>query len=258
MNIRNKFILWNAVLAVLVLAFGGVVIWQLVGHWHAARATLAAYDALDRAESVAQQLPWLRDSLRGREARTYLDVKQFEPFQKEIDEIVIELRQSARFQEGDTSAELEHALAAQEHLKNAISHTTSGEPPANVAIAGRAKQAAAAVEEVRMSLLSVLKLTPGANRRTVTESADRLSSTVQWTAALLLLLFVVSAFVHWQQYRALVRPLPSLRDDMQRSASTNYMPQVNARGDGEFKEVAAYFNGLARELAQLYRGMEEK
>src|SRR3954466_8474550 len=170
MNIRNKFILWNTVLAVLVLAFGTVVIWQLVGHWRAARATLAAYDAMDRAESGARHLPGPRDTPGGGGAGTYLEVKQLEPFQTEIDEIVRELRQSVHFQEGDTSAELEHALAAQEHLKNAITHAASGEGAATLPIAGRAKQAAAAVEEVRMSLLSVLKLIPGANRRTVTVS----------------------------------------------------------------------------------------
>src|SRR5205823_14282927 len=43
------------------------------------------------------------------------------------------------------------------------------------------------------------------------------------------------------------------------SASRNYRDDVGARGgNGEFKEVAAFFNGLARELADLYKGMEEK
>src|SRR5581483_5785516 len=41
-------------------------------------------------------------------------------------------------------------------------------------------------------------------------------------------------------------------------ASRNYLTTVQPRGDGEFKDVAAVFNGLARDLAELYRNLEEK
>src|SRR5206468_12234896 len=60
------------------------------------------------------------------------------------------------------------------------------------------------------------------------------------------------------QYRTLVRPLLLLRDDMRRSAANEYRDLVKSLGDREFKDVAAFFNGLARELAELYRGLEEK
>jgi two-component system NtrC family sensor kinase len=64
--------------------------------------------------------------------------------------------------------------------------------------------------------------------------------------------------LHGVQYRTLVRPLMWLRAEMRRSAARNYRQPVRPLGDREFTEVAGFFNGLARELAELYLGMEQK
>jgi len=69
---------------------------------------------------------------------------------------------------------------------------------------------------------------------------------------------LISAAIHYKQYRTLVRPLLWLRDDMKLSAANDYRERVRPRGDPEFKEVAGYFNGLARDLADLYKTLEEK
>ncbi|HSV15848.1 MAG TPA: HAMP domain-containing sensor histidine kinase, partial [Tepidisphaeraceae bacterium] len=117
---------------------------------------------------------------------------------------------------------------------------------------------AAELEKVRLSLLNVVKLVPISARHHVTGAADRLLHRLAWTCMWLLIVLVISAGVHFSQYRALIRPLLWLRDDMQRSAANEYKLSVTARGDAEFVAVGALFNGLAKELAELYRSLEAK
>jgi len=64
--------------------------------------------------------------------------------------------------------------------------------------------------------------------------------------------------MHGVQYRTLVRPLHWLRTDMRQCVASNYQARVSPRGDREFRDVASFFNGLARELADLYLSLEQK
>jgi signal transduction histidine kinase len=45
---------------------------------------------------------------------------------------------------------------------------------------------------------------------------------------------------------------------MRVSAAREFRDEIKPRGGAEFKDVAVYFNGLARELAGLYRNLEQK
>ncbi|HEX3357123.1 MAG TPA: ATP-binding protein [Tepidisphaeraceae bacterium] len=256
MAIKSKFFLFSLLLVVGVVVLGTVSIWNLVALRNAAKATAAEYDAMDRAESTAVQVAWLRDVLRGSEAGTYRDLRYFDPIQKEVVEIVRELRMAEGVDGGDGSTELGEGLAAAEHL-NAATQQSSGKMDVKSSAAA-AEVAAAELEKVRQSLLTAAKLVPGSARRQITGAADRLLSRIEWTCLWLLIVLIISALIHYSQYRALVRPLLWLREEMRSSVARDCKQQITAQGSGEFKDLAALFNGLAKELAELYQNLEEK
>jgi two-component system NtrC family sensor kinase len=101
-------------------------------------------------------------------------------------------------------------------------------------------------------------MAPNSARRQITAASARLGQRLAWTCILLLMVLAISSAIHVKQFRVLVRPLLWLREDMKRSAANEYREQVRLRGDREFKDVATFFNGLAGDLAQLYRSLEEK
>jgi two-component system NtrC family sensor kinase len=254
MKLTNKFLLWSLSLLALVLMLGTVSIWNITGMWRAARATTAEYDAMDRADAASVQAAWLHDTLRGADGSTYRDVRYFAPIQAELTEIVNELRQAAKSEDGDGNTELEMGQAAIDHLNSAIERSSGAADPG----AAKLAEAAAELDKVRESLQGVAKMVPGSARRQVTAASERLGHRLTWTCIFLLIALALSAGIHFTQFRALVRPLLWLRDDMRRSAAGNYQEQVRPRGDREFKDLATYFNGLAGDLANLYRGLEEK
>jgi signal transduction histidine kinase len=255
MNLKHKYLLWTSCLMGLVLLLGVVSIWHLRGIWQSTRVASAEYDAMDRADATIQQVGWLRDVLRGADSRTYRDVKYFAPIKTEVLEIVRELQLAAGTDDGDGLAEKQLAKKATEHL-DAANKQALVDPTAMVT--ATATQAAAELDLVRQSLDNVTKLIPAAARHHVAAAADRVVSRLWWTCFWLLIVLILSALIHYRQYKMLVRPLVWLRDDMQHSAGHDYKELVKLRGDGEFLDVAGYFNGLAKELAALYRGMEEK
>ncbi|MDB5303542.1 MAG: zraS 9, partial [Phycisphaerales bacterium] len=108
------------------------------------------------------------------------------------------------------------------------------------------------------ALLEISRRVPASARHHVSGAADRLRSRLVWTCVWLLIVLAVSTGVHAMQYRALVRPLLWLRQEMRRSAANGYSEIARPTGDVEFKDVAAVFNGLARDLADLYRNLEQK
>jgi len=154
MTLKSKFILWSTLLLAGVVLIGSLSIWNLTTLWRSARATSAEYAAMDRAEALAVQVAWLRDSLRGAQTATYRDVKYFTPIRAEVTEIVRELTLAARVDDGDASAELDHARSANTHLDAALTHT-DGSPTADAA-----KLAAAELDQLRQTLLAVSKLAP--------------------------------------------------------------------------------------------------
>ena len=247
LTLKLKFLAWTLLLVAGLIGFGFVSVWNLVSLRRVAQATTAAYDAMDRADATVLQVAWLRDALRGADSARYRDPTFFAPIRTEADEIVRELRLGLETTGGDARAELDHALAAQQHVTDAAAPNTS------------ADAAATKLESARLSLLAVANLVPGTARRQTTGAADRLLSRIEWTCFWLMMVLAISALIHFMQYRTLVRPLLWLREDMRASRSKQYQTEVAARSrDDEFGDVAGLFNGLARELAELYRDLEAK
>src|SRR4051794_22759048 len=116
MTLKRKFIFWSGLLMVLVLVLGAISITSLASLWRATEATTSEYDAMDRADAAAGQIVWLRDALRGAEFRIHRDVRNFEPLQTQITDVITALELSAKREIGDGPAEIEHGRAAAEHV----------------------------------------------------------------------------------------------------------------------------------------------
>lgn len=257
MSLQKKFFCWSTIFSALLLLTGIFSIINLYSLWGTSRLTAGEYDAMDRAQATAVQVAWLRDALRGRDAAAYRDVRYFAPIQLQVLEITRDLRTAATLEDGDGAAEKTLGQSASEHLSAALQDSSSqlagGESVKTDAVA-----AAAELEKLRQALDDVSKLMPESARHHVTAASGRLLNRLEWSCFLLLVVLILSMLIHFNQYRALVRPLLWLRDDMRRSASNGYLELARVQGAGEFKAVARYFNGLARELAELYRGLEQK
>jgi signal transduction histidine kinase len=215
---------------------------------------------MDRATAVAVQVGWLRDSLRGNDGINYRNAQFLVPIRIEVSEVVRELKIASAIDDGDASAEMDLGESAAAHLAAATTHSTEGDDATPSGHPARAEALAAAAElnQLRQSLDAVAKLIPSAARHHATNAVDTLSHRITFTCLLLLIVLLASVVVHTIEYRALVRPLLWLRDDMRRSAAREWREEIRPRGDREFRDVASFFNGLARELADLYRGLEQK
>ncbi|HEX8911753.1 MAG TPA: ATP-binding protein [Humisphaera sp.] len=255
MTLTSKFILWAVLLALGVLGLGAASVWNLVDVKRVSDATAAEYQAYDRAEAVVGQVVWLRDELRGENAARFRDRVYFVPIEREVSLMVAQLRVAAASESGDGKAELDHGEAATRHLANAIDLWGDPSKPKRP---GDAAAAAAELEKARASLANVTRMVPASIHRQVAGTADRLPSRLTFTSLLLLAVLLLSAAVHFLQYRALVRPLLWLRDNMKRSAAREFKEPVALRGDREFRDVGSLFNNLAGELADLYANLEEK
>src|SRR3954462_4135413 len=120
MTLTTKFYLWVAILILGVCALGAVSIWNVSALWQSTRAQAAEYDALDHADGVSNQVTWLRDVLRGADARSYRDIQFFTPIQNEVRAVVASLELAAKTDDGDAAAELALAQAAAQHMEAAI------------------------------------------------------------------------------------------------------------------------------------------
>src|SRR4051812_8649459 len=116
MNLKNKFVLWCAVLLAGVVVLGSVSVWHLWSLQQSAVAAAAEYDAMDRAEALAVRVAWLRDCLHGANARSYKDEKYFRSIHKEAEVIVRQLRLASAVEDGDGAAELDLGQSALDHL----------------------------------------------------------------------------------------------------------------------------------------------
>ena len=262
MTLSRKFVFWIAILLGGVLTLGLLSVWNLTSLYRSASAAAAEYDAMDHADAAVPQVTWLRDVLAGPDAGAYRDVRFFTAMRVNIERAVDNLVIARSLEDGDGEAELQRARDAAARVDSAFHHFTGGASiPENgktaVAVAGLSA-AAGELEQARAALADVVKMVPASARRHVTGAADRLHTRLLWTIAWLVVVLCVSAGIHATQYRALVRPLVWLREDMKHSAAAGYRELVRPRGDAEFLQVAGLFNGLARELAELYRNLEEK
>jgi signal transduction histidine kinase len=248
MTLTSKFFFWVAALLLGILALGAVSLWNLSTLFQGTHAAAAEYEAMDRAKSATGQVAWLRDELRGPRARVYRDAKYFVPIREEIQQMAQALGEAARVDDGEATAERLLANEAGEHLEAAARNA------ANMS----SEQAAAELERARQALVAVSELVPVASRHHVLAGQEKLHNRLIWTCVWLLVVLAISTIIHLRQYRALIRPLRWLREEMRRSTASEYHLEVQARGDQEFKDVANAFNGLARALAEMYRSLEAK
>ena len=253
MNLKSRFWLGSAALVTPLLFMGGLWIWNLVVQSRAMGAASAEYDFSDRVRATVVQVGWLRDSLRGSGGGTFYDMKYLTPIQVEVSRVLQGVSVATRVNDGDAAAEGRLAGEIRTRLQKAADQVADKTPTA-------ASTAAAAnhLDELIHSLTMAGALGPEAARRHVIVAQSSVAAHTMWALMWLCVVLVFSGAVHYKQYRVLVRPLVRLRDDMRRSASSEYRAPVQPLGDAEFREVAVYFNGLARELAELYRSLEEK
>ena len=262
MTLSRKALLWIMLLISCVLSLGLLSVWNLFSLYQTANGAIAEYSAMDRADALVPQIKWLHDVLAGNDAGTYREVRLFTPLRNEIERTVQELTLAQTLEDGQASEELKLARLAAERADAAFRHFTGGTTiPEN----GKTTQpvaalnsAAAELAKAQVAIGDVAKMAPNSARLHVTGAADRVRTRLAWTVLWLIVVLCVSGVIHFSQYRALVRPLAWLRDDMKQSASTGYRELIRPRGDEEFKQVAGLFNGLARDLADLYKSLEEK
>lgn len=262
MNLPRKFVIWVVILLVGLVSTGGVSVWNLLSLASAARGAAAEYSAMDQADATAAQIGWLRDVLAGPDAGAYRETRFFTAIRRDVVRIVEDLQLGASLDDTDTPAELDAALRAQKHVESAYatftSQTDSARPTVSAVSVPALHEAAKDLTEARATLLNIVQSVPISARRHVMGEDARLQNRLMWTLAWLAIVLVVSLAVHAAQYRALVKPLVWLRDDMKQSAAAGYRELVRVRGEFEFADVTGLFNDLVKDLAQLYRGLEEK
>jgi len=253
MTLTRKFVLFNASLVTLVAVFGGTTIWQAADNWQTTRSAAAQYAVMDRAQSASTQVYWLENNLRTPQGNSFRDVKYLAPLRTEARNVLQEVVTANSDSDGVVQRQL--AQSAITHLDTAASILSSS--PA-VPAAGQPDLFADHLQQAEKSLNDLTTLAPNAARRQVTVAAASMHDRLLWMVLWLVGILGMSTFIHMRQYKALVKPLIWLRDDMRQSAGREFKEPIKARGDGEFQEVAGYFNGLARDLAQLYKDLEQK
>ncbi|MDB5324433.1 MAG: fixL 3 [Phycisphaerales bacterium] len=262
MTLTRKASFWIVLLVGGVLSLGLLSVWNLLSLYQTANGAIAEYNAMDRAEALAPQIKWLHDVLASSDAGTYREVRLFTPLRTGIERTIEELTLAQTLEDGQVSEELNLARLAADRADAAFHHFTGGvtipENGKTTQPVSALNSAAAELAQAQVAIGDVAKMTPASARLHVTGAADRVRMRLVWTVLWLIVVLCASGMIHFSQYRALVRPLAWLRDDMKQSASTGYRELVRPRGDEEFMQVAGLFNGLARELADLYKSLEEK
>jgi two-component system, NtrC family, sensor kinase len=253
MNLQNRFWFGGATLVTPLLFLGGLSVWNLYVQGRAMNAATAEYALSEHAKAASAQVGWLRDSLRGADARTFFDVKYFAPIQVEISRVQQNASVAIATDDGDAGNERRLSQEIATRLEKSVSQVADQSPtPASTAAA------ASTLDQLFHSLAMAADFGPEAARRRVIVAQAGISQRTMWALMWFAIALAFSAAVHYKQYRLLVLPLLCLRDDMRKSVATEYRTTIAGTGEGEFHEVAGYFNSLVRELAELYRGLEEK
>lgn len=255
MSVKRTYLFWTSMLMLIVIAFGLVTIWHLASVANNARVAVAEYEALDYADAAMTNVVWWRDALRGPQGQDVRVAQYLTPIQTDVAQIVSRLEIAMATDEGDAGLEKKLSDEIQHRVQRVSDQVNATGARAN---ASTTTALAGDVELIRQSLAEISRLAPAAARRHVVSASDRVVSRLLWSIFWLIVVLIVSTLIHYRQYRLLVRPLVWLRDDMKLSAGKDFKELVRVRGDGEFAEVGGYFNGLARELAALYRNLEEK
>jgi hypothetical protein len=224
MKLKVKFWLLSATMLSIVLVLGVVSVGHLMSLRHAAAATAARYDAMDRASAASAQVGWLGDVLSGPDSTRYLNTAYLDPIRTDVLAIVEDLKQDAAQDDGDARAELDLSDSAAIHLDGAAKHLANA--TGTVSSARSAPLAARELSHLRQSLLAVANLVPAAARHHAMAASDELGSRIRWMCILLVVLLAISLALHGVQYRTLVRPLMWLRAEMRRSAARNYRQPV--------------------------------
>ena len=277
--LKFQFLAWCALLLVGVLVLGGFAVESLSTVSRSMAAVTAEHAAADRAESTVTKVAWLRDSFRGLQPRTTDDGQYFASLRDEIIEVVGLLRTAASVDAGDAALEAQLSQALLDQLAAGREHagippdpadgTASGGsakanevPPAAVPKPAPAqadlKRSADDLERLRQSLTATVRTSTAGARHHVAASTTLLSGRLTTAYVLAAVVTALSLAIYVKQYRSLVRPLLWVRDEMRRSAARDFREEIRPVGDREFRDVADFFNGLARDLAGLYRDLEAK
>jgi signal transduction histidine kinase len=253
MTVGQKFVFWALAFLAPLGLLSGVTVSTIVSQGRAMQAATDEYRMADRAAATAVQVGWLRDSLRGADGPSYHDLRYFAPITAELREVVRDIQEAARTDDGDAAAETQLARELPATLEEAMKQVAD-----NGASVPAAEETARRLERVHAALLAAERLGPDAARRHIAATSANVSARLLWTLFWLGVALLLSAAIHYKQYRLLVRPLVKLRDDMRKAAALQFQQEIQATGDAEFREMALYFNGLARELMELYRNLEAK
>ena len=248
MRLSSKYILFASLLMGGVLLVGLHSIFNLLEMKRVLQASIAEYQIMDFSESMIAKVAWLRDVLRGENARTYSDASYFAPIQLELDKLDSAIPTSVKMDDGDSKNLTDLHDNVTSHFKKAIELAENKSPA----------KSASELETVRANLNTIYQLAPAAVRHHAIASEIRISHHLAWSCFWLLVVLAVSTAIHVSQFRGLVRPLYWLKNDMSKCAKNDYKELIAERGDEEFRAIAGKFNGLASELAKLFRSLEEK
>ena len=261
MNLSRKIVLFNLTLLTLVATLGGISLWNVSTLWRAPPVRLqrvADYDVMDRAPAPKPSTQvgiGLRKNIAGTDGATYRNLKYLTPIQTEITAIAADITAAARPNDLDNANELDLIQTLNEQLTQAThALTTTPLTAQSDPIATHPRTPRNHPWPPSLPTRPRRRPPPSHRRRRHPPGTLRLH---------LHLADPDPRHLH-------LRPLPpvpapssapssgSCWDDMRSSAAREYRTPVTTKGDTEFRELAGYFNGLARELADLYRGLEEK
>src|SRR5579884_3737162 len=128
MNLKSRFSFWSGVLVAPLLLVGGISIWNMAMQGRAMRAASAEYELSDEAKALIVQVGWLRDSLRGTDARTYYDLKYFGPITTGTEKIIQFAGTAAKVDDGDAGSERRLAGEIPDRLQKATAQVLDSTP----------------------------------------------------------------------------------------------------------------------------------
>ena len=224
------------------------------------QATAAEYEALDHAHKRHRRrciLAAHQQAFRAAGGGVYRDVKYLVPIRKDLQDIAAELAiAGAALGDGDQCCRSCNSPA----IRRAQPMRRKGilRPIRTFPWVDRTRPAKRRLVKAGNSLDALIKLAPAAARRHVTVAAAGVHDRLLWTCLWLVVTLGISSFIHMRLGTAHWCGRCSGCDDMRLKSAMREHNQIVPRVDGEFREIAAYFNGLARELAELYKSLEDK
>jgi len=254
MTLARRMMYKIVALALSLSLFGGAAVWGLRSSQVAVRIARDEYLELRMVLDIDEHLVAARGLLAKGGAR-----------QEVIDELAVANRRIHEFRVfQDTQPrdieehEEEESLLLQPVLANLEEVIDRLSEPSDTIAAEPAGEAIARVDRGR----NTLKMLAAELDETIASANDRSSRTLFMSlallAGLLVLIIVATTAINTAQYRSVVRPLRRIRDSVREIAAGRFSQRLAAVGDREFVELADEFNGMAAQLDELYRDLENK